>query len=88
MQTQSVEAVQVRVLLFGSYAERLGAETLEVAIPAPATVGAVVGHLRGLPGGEQLPARPLVALNLAHVSVEAAVNPGDEIAILPPLAGG
>jgi molybdopterin converting factor small subunit len=88
MQTQRLGTVRVRVLLFGSYAERLGAEALDLTIPAPATVGAVVAHLRDLPGGEQLPTRPLIALNLTHVAPEAAVSPGDEIAILPPLAGG
>jgi molybdopterin converting factor small subunit len=88
MQTQSLPTVRVRVLLFGSYAERLAAQTLDLAIPAPVTVGAVVAHLRSLPGGEQLPSRPLTALNLTHVAPEAAVSPGDEIAILPPLAGG
>jgi molybdopterin converting factor small subunit len=52
------------------------------------TVGAVLERIRALPGGDQLPARPLCALNLAHVGPETAVSPGDEIAILPPLAGG
>lgn len=88
MQTQILTAVQVRVLLFGSYAERLGAGALELTLPGPVTVSALVAHLRSLPGGDQLPARPLVALNLAHVTSDATVNPGDEIAILPPLAGG
>jgi molybdopterin converting factor small subunit len=88
MQTQIPPAVRVRVLLFGSYAERLGAGALDLVLPAPATVSAAIAHLRGLPGGDQLPARPLVALNLAHVAPEAVVSPGDEIAILPPLAGG
>jgi molybdopterin converting factor small subunit len=88
MRIESVPAIQVRVLLFGSYAEWLRMEALEVTVPVPATVEQVVAHLRGLPGGEQLPTRPLVALNLMHVGADTRVSPGDEIAILPPLAGG
>lgn len=78
----------VRVLLFGSYADRLGLESLEVRLSVPATVGSVLDSVRALPGGGQLPARPLCALNLAHVSLDHTVKAGDEIALLPPLAGG
>lgn len=78
----------VRVLLFASYAESLGAETLEVTVSSPATVGAVVERLRALPGGRLLPPKPLCARNLAHADAAEPVAEGDEIAILPPLAGG
>lgn len=80
--------VTVQVRLFASYAEHLGTELLEISVPAPAQVGAVVDRLRALPGGDRLPARPLCALNLAHVGLDAALRPGDELAVLPPLAGG
>lgn len=78
----------VRVLLFASYAESLGADTLEVTVSSPATVGGVVEQLRGLPGGGLLPLKPLCARNLAHADAAEPVADGDEIAILPPLAGG
>ena len=78
----------VRVLLFASYAESLGAETLDVTVSSPATVGGVVERLRALPGGRLLPAKPLCARNLAHADAAEPVADGDEIAILPPLAGG
>jgi molybdopterin converting factor small subunit len=81
-------SLTVRVLLFASYAERLGFETLDLTLSAPATVGAVVHRLRALPGGHQLPPKPLCARNLAHADAEEPVAQGDEIAILPPLAGG
>jgi molybdopterin converting factor small subunit len=80
--------VTIRVLLFASYADQLGAESVDVTVPAPALVGAIVDRVRGLPGGDGLPARPLCALNLAHVGPEAPVATGDELALLPPLAGG
>ena len=81
-------SLTVRVLLFASYADRLGLDTIALTLPAPATVGTVLERLRALPGGDQLPPRPLCARNLAHVGLDALLSGGDEIAILPPLAGG
>ena len=78
----------MRVLLFASYAEGLGFETLELTLPAPASVGEVLSRLRALPGGDHLPPKPLCARNLAHSDPSDPVADGDEIAILPPLAGG
>ena len=80
--------IPIRVLLFASYAERLGQDALELRVPADATVARVLDLVRALPGGDGLPGRPLLALNLAHVGPEARVGSGDELAILPPLAGG
>ena len=88
MSAAAPTSLTVRVLLFASYAEHLGFETLDLTLTAPATVGAVVHRLRALPGGHQLPPKPLCARNLAHADAEEPVAPGDEIAILPPLAGG
>ncbi len=80
--------VTVRVLLFASYAERFGRESLELTVTPGSTVSTVLDRVRAVPGGEQLPPKPLCALNLAHVGLDAVVAAGDEIAILPPLAGG
>jgi molybdopterin converting factor small subunit len=88
MSAAAPSRLTVRVLLFASYAESLGAETLEVTVSSPATVGIVVDQLRGLPGGRLLPPKPLCARNLAHADGAEPVAEGDEIAILPPLAGG
>jgi molybdopterin converting factor small subunit len=79
----------VRVRLFGRYAELAGRAELEVSVPAPATVADVVRRVRaGVPGADALPERPLAAVNLRHVRLDAAVHAGDEVALLPPLAGG
>jgi molybdopterin converting factor small subunit len=88
MPAAAVSSVTVRVLVFGSYAGNLGAETLDLTLPSPARMGDVVSHLRGLPGGHLLPSKPLCARNLAHAGQDDLVTDGDEIAILPPLAGG
>ena len=88
MSAAAPSRLTVRVLLFASYAETMGAETLDVTVSSPATVGVVVEQLRGLPGGRLLPPKPLCARNLAHADAAEPVADGDEIAILPPLAGG
>jgi molybdopterin converting factor small subunit len=88
MPTIATSVVTVRVLLFGSYAEALGRDSLELGLQLPATVGQLLDRLREQPGGQRLPPRPLIARNLSHVGLEAALADGDEVAILPPLAGG
>lgn len=78
----------VRVLLFARYAELLGREVIELPASLATSVAAVVQHLRALPNGERLPERPLVAVNLVQTRGDAPLAAGDEVALLPPLAGG
>jgi molybdopterin converting factor small subunit len=79
----------VRVRFFASYADLAGCETAAVELRLPATVGDVVRRVREqLPGARVLPERPLTAVNLRHVKLDAPVSDGDEVALLPPLAGG
>jgi len=88
MSVAATTDITVRVLLFASYAETIGRETLEVTLPEAATVADVVSRIRRLPGGAALPPKPLCARNLAHAGQDDRVAAGDEIAILPPMAGG
>jgi molybdopterin converting factor small subunit len=81
-------STRVHILLFASYAERLGLERLDAALPPGATVADALDYLRALPGGAELPPRPLCARNLAHVTTDVTLADGDELAVLPPLAGG
>ena len=83
------DPLRVRVLFFASYAEWLGRDDVELTLSGSVSVGDVVRRVRSiLPGGDRLPERPLVALNQAHARLEAAVADGDELAFLPPMAGG
>jgi molybdopterin converting factor small subunit len=88
MPTAAPPSVTVRVLLFASYADILGLDAFDLTVPAPATISTVVEHLRARPGGRLLPPKPLCARNLAHAGPDDPVADGDEVAILPPLAGG
>jgi molybdopterin converting factor small subunit len=76
------------VLLFASYADAFGAPHVHVEVRAPCRVSDVVSALRALPGGRVLPVQPLVAVNHEWVSAEHPVRLGDEVAIIPPVAGG
>jgi molybdopterin converting factor subunit 1 len=78
----------VTVLLFASYADALGAPSLAMELPAEATVADVLADLRGRPGAERLPPAPLVAVNQYYARPGSRVKAGDEVAVIPPVAGG
>lgn len=79
----------VQVRFFARYAELVGRSVTAVSVALPATVGDVVRVLREqVPGARALPERPLAAVNLKHVKLDAPVQDGDEVALLPPIAGG
>ncbi len=76
------------VATFARYAEVMGATTLRVDLQEPATVADLIHALRSLPGGAVLPPDPLVAVNLQQAVVTTPIAPSDQLALLPPLAGG
>jgi sulfur-carrier protein len=79
----------VRTLFFARYRELLGSSEVEVSIPGPMTVSEFVELLRGR--GEPfslLPAEPAVAVNREVARRDSLVRSGDEVAFLPPVAGG
>lgn len=80
--------ITVTTLLFASYADVLGQSSLAVTLDAPATVRTLVEHVRTLPGADRLPAAPLVAVNAAYAPPARVLADGDEVAFIPPVAGG
>ena len=78
----------VTVLLFASYAEALGASSLAIEVAGNATVADVISNVRAHPGAERLPPMPLVAVNQQYADADARVRDGDEVALIPPVAGG
>jgi molybdopterin converting factor small subunit len=78
----------VTVLLFASYADALGASSVELALPEGARVRDVVARLGAMAGGERLPPSPLVAINQRYASADDHIGPHDEVAVIPPVAGG
>ena len=76
------------VLLFASYADAFGTSRLRVPVALPCRAGELVDAMRAMPGGARLPAQPLVAVNRVWVDLEQAIESGDEVALIPPVAGG
>ena len=78
----------VTLLLFASYADALGASSLDMELPRDSTVGDVLSVVRAHPGAERLPPSPLVAVNQRYATLDSVVREGDEVALIPPVAGG
>lgn len=77
------------VLLFGSFKDRLGKDRVTVELPAGATAGDVlmaVCHSADDAARWQRCMR--VAVNCKYVPHDTLLNAGDEVALIPPVAGG
>jgi molybdopterin converting factor small subunit len=80
---------KVSVRFFARYAELAGCTWSAVNLETPATVADVIARVREVfPGTKVLPPQPLAALNQRQARLDEFVNEGDEVALLPPLAGG
>ncbi len=85
----SAAKITVGVRAFARYAEVLGLEEVTLELEQPATVGDAIALLRErAPNGDRLPVNPLVAIDLQQVRADRTLSEGDELALLPPLAGG
>lgn len=83
------EADTVRVLLFSVLREHVGAGELSVPVPDPPTGAALLDRLEAAHPA-LAPYRSVVrlAVNRAYVAPEAALRPGDEVALITPVSGG
>ena len=80
---------KISVRFFARYAELAGCSSSAVNVETPATVADVIARVREVfPGTRDLPPKPLAALNQRKAKLETPVRDGDEVALLPPLAGG
>jgi molybdopterin converting factor small subunit len=78
----------ITALLFASYADVLGTDRVQLTLQPGATVRDALLELRRRPGGDRLPPAPLTAVNLTYARAEQSLNAGDELAVIPPVAGG
>ncbi|WP_367885119.1 MoaD/ThiS family protein [Pseudogemmatithrix spongiicola] len=78
-----------RVQLFASWSDTLGPE-VEVELPAGARVADLLETLETQAKSKSITPlpRPSVALNQRYAKPDAVLAAGDEIAIIPPVAGG
>ena len=78
----------VRVLLFASYADAIGASEIRLDLPAGARVRDVLAGVKALARGKRIPDHPMVAVNHRYAQADQSVTADDEVAIIPPVAGG
>jgi molybdopterin converting factor small subunit len=78
----------VTVQLFASYAECFGTNALEIPITPGTSVNDLIRQIRALPGSEIVRDSARVAINRQFARPDQLVGPGDEVALIPPVAGG
>lgn len=79
----------VRTLLFASYRDLAGTSELSVDLPESSRVADLVASLRERGGAwGRLPATPSVAVNMEYAPLTHPLRHGDEVALIPPVAGG
>ncbi len=78
--------MNVTVRVFASYADAIGSDRTVVSVPDPATVGGVRAAVAAL--SSSMPAHPIIAVNEEYATDDVAIAAGDEVAVIPPVAGG
>ena len=79
----------VTTLFFASYRDLAGVGELEVELPAGSTVADLIARVQETrPGLAALPAAVAVAVNRQYSALDRALSDSDEVAFIPPVAGG
>lgn len=80
--------MQLSLLFFALYRDLAGTDRKVVEIPQGSTVAELVRFVRSLPGHDWLPPEPVVAVNQEYAAPDLVLKFADEVAFLPPVAGG
>jgi molybdopterin converting factor subunit 1 len=81
--------MQIDVLFFASYRELAGADRRSVTLSEGGSARDLVRELRALGDGlAALPESAAVVVNQRVVRPDHPIAPDDEVALLPPVAGG
>lgn len=81
--------IAVRVLFFAAYRDLVGTSALDLELPPGSSVGDLVAGIRGRGRPyDVLPADPAVAVNRRYAGLDVPLSEGDEVAFIPPVAGG
>src|SRR4051794_41427539 len=76
--------MEVTVLLFAMLRERAGARELTIELPDGARVRDALAALGDLAAGLPL----VMAVNREYAPEDHVLDPGDELALIPPVSGG
>ena len=80
--------MRIRALFFATYRDLAGSEALDIDLPAGSTAGDLVVRLRQHGALAALPSEPALAVNEEYAPLSIGLSDGDEVALLPPVAGG
>jgi molybdopterin synthase catalytic subunit len=81
--------MDVEVRLFATLKDRAGRNRIEVHLERPATVARLAEAIAAAyPALAAALPTALIAVNKAYAGRETPIQPGDEIAIFPPVSGG
>jgi molybdopterin converting factor subunit 1 len=86
--SSSQAIVRVKSLFFAVYRDLIGADELEFELPEGSTVGALIEIVRTRAGADRLPPSLVVAVNQDYAPIDTVLHDGDEVAFIPPVAGG
>jgi MoaE-MoaD fusion protein len=76
--------MRVQIRLFAALRERAGTDRLELELPDGALVSDALAELRWLTGD----LRAVLAVNREYAAESLTLQPGDELALIPPVSGG
>ena len=74
----------INVKAFARYRAQLGWDSLELPLPSPPTLEALLAH----PLLAQLPEGALYAVNQTFAGKATELKDGDEVGLMPPVSGG
>jgi molybdopterin converting factor subunit 1 len=80
---------KIRVKLFAAARDLAGGESIEIELPAPATVADLRQALmERLPPARELLARSMFAVDCDYATNETRLSQNVEVACIPPVSGG
>lgn len=81
--------MRIRLLLFALYRDITGVGELDLEVADGVDAAGAVARLRASDARfGALPERPVVAINREYAQLHERLHDGDELALLPPVAGG
>ena len=81
--------MNIRLLYFASFRDARGTDEETRTVPEGTTVGGLWEELKGkIPHFARFSSMPAAAVNCEYVTASRALAENDEVAFLPPVAGG
>ncbi|NIR42943.1 MAG: molybdopterin converting factor subunit 1 [Gemmatimonadetes bacterium] len=80
--------MRVTVLFFALCRDAAGTDTLDLDLPEAADVSALLDAVRERFGPDAAPDNVAVAVNQEYQDRDTVLEEGDQVALIPPVAGG